>query len=323
MAKLVPERIFSLEVHPSDQKLLVLAGDKWGKVGLWDVDVAADDSPVTTFNPHTRPVQGLRVAPHAPQKLYSCSHDGSVHCLDLAGGATSSFAEVYLAPEDEDGDRPTLHGISRTAGEGGALAVSRGDGAIVFLDSRTPSGTAMGTAALHEKKCFCADYSPTAPWLLATASLDRTVALWDVRKFGGAKAPKPLAVLDHGLSVTAVRFSGSGARLLTTCNDNLLRVFEGNDAKWMVHTAVTHDNKTGMYLTPFQAEWVRGSDSAFLCGSMAHPRGVDVFSLEGDADSYRLDEEENVTSVVSLFAQHPTKPVLVGGNASGKVYVWR
>ena len=30
VAKVVPERIFSLAFHPSAQKLLVAAGDKWG-----------------------------------------------------------------------------------------------------------------------------------------------------------------------------------------------------------------------------------------------------------------------------------------------------
>ena len=32
IAKLVPERIFSLAVHPSPTKLLVAAGDTWGRV---------------------------------------------------------------------------------------------------------------------------------------------------------------------------------------------------------------------------------------------------------------------------------------------------
>ena len=36
-AKVVPERIFALTVHPMETKLLVFAGDKWGKVGIWDV----------------------------------------------------------------------------------------------------------------------------------------------------------------------------------------------------------------------------------------------------------------------------------------------
>ena len=38
MAKVIGTRIFSLAVHPSEDKLLVFAGGKWGGVGLWDVN---------------------------------------------------------------------------------------------------------------------------------------------------------------------------------------------------------------------------------------------------------------------------------------------
>ena len=332
IAKLVPERIFSLEVHPSPSKLLIAAGDTWGRVGLWDVE-AGDDAPVATFEPHSRPVAGIRVLSERPHQLLSASHDGAVRCLDLSAG--TSFVELYRAPEDADGDYPSLHGLSRTAGAGGALAVSRSDGAVVMLDPRVPSAAGASIVRLHEKKVFSADFSPAKPWLLATSSLDRTVALWDIRMFSGSggdsKKPKPkaLTTLEHGLSVTAARFSQNGTKLLTTCNDDLLRVFScggsvGADSvgKWSLSQSIKHNNKTGRYLTPFQAEWVRGSDESFVCGSMGQPRGVDVFNCDG-SDADRLDESESVTAVVSLLAFHPTMPVLVGSNASGKAYIWR
>ena len=37
VAKLVPHRIFSMAFHPAKYKTLVLAGDKWGNLGIWDV----------------------------------------------------------------------------------------------------------------------------------------------------------------------------------------------------------------------------------------------------------------------------------------------
>lgn len=324
IAKLVPERIFSLEMHPSPAKLLVAAGDTWGRVGLWDVN-AGDDTPVATFAPHSRPVAGIRIAPHLPHLLLSCSHDGAVRCLDLgAGGSSSSFFEVYRAAEDNDGEYPMLHGLSRTAGEGGVLALCRSDGVALFLDPRTPSASQPRQARLHEKKIFSVDFSPTKPQLLATASLDRTVALWDIRTLGEKRA-KPLVTLEHGLSVTAARFSPSGERLLTTCNDDLLRVFDSDgksDKSWSLRTAVKHNNKTGRYITSFQAEWLRGSNSTLICGSLAQPRGVDVYNADDGSMSQRL-EPDTVTSVVSLFAQHPTQPVLVAGNSGGKCYLWR
>jgi hypothetical protein len=44
-----------------------------------------------------------------------------VRCLNLTGGASAAFVELYRAPEDAHGDYASLHGLSRTAGEGGAL----------------------------------------------------------------------------------------------------------------------------------------------------------------------------------------------------------
>ena len=33
----VPNRIFSLDIHPSNNKLITAAGDKWGFLGIWDM----------------------------------------------------------------------------------------------------------------------------------------------------------------------------------------------------------------------------------------------------------------------------------------------
>ena len=37
VAKVVPERTFSVAIHPTAEKVLVATGDKWGHLGLWDV----------------------------------------------------------------------------------------------------------------------------------------------------------------------------------------------------------------------------------------------------------------------------------------------
>jgi len=36
ITKVTKDRIFSLNIAPLSEKLLVLAGDKWGKIGVWD-----------------------------------------------------------------------------------------------------------------------------------------------------------------------------------------------------------------------------------------------------------------------------------------------
>ena len=37
VAKVTKDRIFSVAIHPTEEKVLVIGGDKWGKVGFWDV----------------------------------------------------------------------------------------------------------------------------------------------------------------------------------------------------------------------------------------------------------------------------------------------
>jgi hypothetical protein len=46
----VPSRIFSLAVHPTESKVLVAAGSKWGDIGFWDVqDTKSQIHGVQTF----------------------------------------------------------------------------------------------------------------------------------------------------------------------------------------------------------------------------------------------------------------------------------
>ena len=37
VAKLVPNRIFSVAVYPEEDRVLAAAGGKWGELGLWDL----------------------------------------------------------------------------------------------------------------------------------------------------------------------------------------------------------------------------------------------------------------------------------------------
>ena len=37
VAKVVPNRTFSVVIHPTVDKILVATGDKWGRLGIWDV----------------------------------------------------------------------------------------------------------------------------------------------------------------------------------------------------------------------------------------------------------------------------------------------
>ena len=74
--------------------------------------------------------------------------------------------------------------------------------------------------------------------LLASASHDRTVRLWDARTL------QPLATLPHASIVYAVAFSPDGRRLGAGCEDNTIRLWDvatrQEVAELRGHTAYIH-----------------------------------------------------------------------------------
>lgn len=58
----------------------------------------------------------------------------------------------------------------------------------------------------------------------------------------------------------------------------------------------------------------------FVVGSMSQPRKIDIFDAKsGDSFDLRGDQ---LASVCSIVKTHATRNVVVGGNASGRVFVF-
>ena len=108
VAKVTPERIYSVSFHPSSTTLIACAGDKNGYLGFWNVDrysSAASSSsslvPAETnendgvhlFKPHSRPITHLEWD-RSGTNLYSISYDCSIRKLDVH---TQIFSEVFAA----------------------------------------------------------------------------------------------------------------------------------------------------------------------------------------------------------------------------------
>eukprot|EP00339_Tiarina_fusa_P022968 CAMPEP_0117018582 /NCGR_PEP_ID=MMETSP0472-20121206/14354_1 /TAXON_ID=693140 ORGANISM="Tiarina fusus, Strain LIS" /NCGR_SAMPLE_ID=MMETSP0472 /ASSEMBLY_ACC=CAM_ASM_000603 /LENGTH=350 /DNA_ID=CAMNT_0004723279 /DNA_START=150 /DNA_END=1198 /DNA_ORIENTATION=+ len=99
VAKVTPDRIYSVAAHPSETKLIACAGDKQGYVGLWDVDGAQLDSDnnngVHLFHVHSRPVCSMEWI--TPDAMISASYDGTIRRLNVEAG---TFEQIFAAYDD-------------------------------------------------------------------------------------------------------------------------------------------------------------------------------------------------------------------------------
>jgi hypothetical protein len=99
VAKVTPDRIYSVAAHPSESKLIVGAGDKQGYMGLWDVDVGSSSlgkDGVYLFRPHSRPISTMEWT--SPSTLITASYDSSVRSFDVHTGI---FREIFATYDDD------------------------------------------------------------------------------------------------------------------------------------------------------------------------------------------------------------------------------
>lgn len=220
--KITPERIYSMGFHPTEDKQLVFAGDKLGSLGLFDGsqkvvkdedddDGDEDTTPaITTFKTHTRAITSIHFTRTQPSTVYTSSHDSSIRKLDLEKGIST---EIY-APQDDDIDEG-LTGVVIPVTDPNMIYFTSLNGMFGKHDIRTPyKGTATAQLMqLTDKKIGGMSVHPLHPHLLCTASLDRFLKVWDLRKMVGGKSNQhPSLVAEHEsrLSVSHASFSSAG-----------------------------------------------------------------------------------------------------------------
>mmetsp|Transcript_19703 Transcript_19703/g.29423 ORF Transcript_19703/g.29423 Transcript_19703/m.29423 type:complete len:589 (-) Transcript_19703:262-2028(-) len=315
--KITKERIYSLAVHPSTSNIIVAAGDKAGNLGLWKLGTNGTEGMNSSFHPHRNVIAGVLFDKVDPNRLYTSGYDGGIRMLDLN---KQKFSEVITETEDSFYEMDAEKGSK-------AILVSSLCGYVRRLDTRAKSF--VDTWELHQNKIFTVRHNPTNPFELCTASLDRTMRIWDTRKI----KKKPVYEMVHGLCVTAASFSPDGKYLVSCCNDNLLRIWTTADLKSgpkdedgpSPSSQIRHDNRTGRWLTKFKPEWDPKQANAFVSGSMSRPRCIEVFGVNNKGKGSMIMRlcDDYVGSVQSLNVFHPSLDIIVSANSSGRCHAWR
>ena len=257
--------------HPEPSKPLIFAGDKLGNLGIFDasqsgqtIKIEDDDEEeevepvITSFHLHTRTIPAFLFSSNNPSQLYSCSYDSSIRLLDLA---TSKSTEIY-GPDDRDADEP-LSGVEIDPLSPHILYFSRLDGCVGRHDTRA-SKSVTTIWQMSDKKIGGFSIHPQYPHYAATASLDRTIKLWDLRKtvWWEGEGNRPALIGEHTsrLSVSHAAFNSVG-QVATSSYDDTVKIYSfENMASWKAgealdeakmepSTVVRHNNQTGRWVT--------------------------------------------------------------------------
>ena len=264
---------------------MVFAGDKLGNLGIFDAsqnsnshqnghtvktESAEDEDDededvlepaITSIHLHTRTISSFQISPSNPAHLLTCSYDSSIRLLDLA---TSVSREIY-GPEDREVDEP-LSGLEIDPVSPSVVYFSRLDGHVGRHDTRAPQ-SATTIWQMSEKKIGGFSIHQQYPHFIATASLDRTMRLWDLRKttrseLGSGRRPVQLGEHTSRLSVSHAAFNSVG-QVATSSYDDTIKIhsFEGMgtwrqgealpDQDMKPSHVVKHNNQTGRWVTMY------------------------------------------------------------------------
>ncbi|PNH06348.1 Protein DAMAGED DNA-BINDING 2 [Tetrabaena socialis] len=141
-----------------------------------------------------------------------------------------------------------------------------------------------------------------------------------------------IAVMAHPRVVNAAYFSPhTGRRILTTCQDNRLRVWDyaPYSCNRPADREIVHSHDFNRYLTPFKAEWdiKDPTESVFVVGryisedfggTALHP--IDVMSA-ATGSLLRQLTDSNLTTISPVNKPHPRRPLIVSGS-SRSLYLW-
>lgn len=340
--KITQERVYALTFHPMIDKPIVLAGDKKGTLGFFDASQKTPDYPedeeedfdvplpqISAFGVHNRTITSIKIPMFDQNSVITSSYDSSIRCLDL----TTQVSSQLWAPDEAD-EELGISCIDISPEAKDIIIFSTLEGSLGRIDRRAKSKAEIW--GLTDNKIGGFSLHPLLPHLVATASLDRTLKIWDLRMIkgkGDLRHPSLLGEHQSRLSVSHASWSRSG-HIATSSYDDTVKIYDMSEtaAKWKPGADVTdaqmqpvvkipHNNQTGRWVTILKPQWqTNPADGVNKFAIASMNRFVDVFDATG-AQLAQLDGD-GVTAVPAVAEFHPTRNWVAGGTSSGKLCLW-
>ncbi|XP_061466925.1 DNA damage-binding protein 2 isoform X2 [Rhineura floridana] len=299
-------RITCLEWHPAHPST-VAVGSKSGDIILWDYEVLNKACFIKGMGAGGA-ITGMKFNPFNPSELYTSSIAGTTALQDFNGNTI----RVFTSTDDWDYWYCSVD-VSATC-----RTVVTGDnvGNVVLLSTE---GEKIWNLKLHKKKVTHVEFNSRCDWLLATASVDQTVKIWDMRNIKDKSSC--LHVLPHDKPVNAAYFSPTdGAKLLSTDQYNEIRVYSSSDWSKPQHL-ILHPHRQFQHLTPIKATWHprydlivagRYPDPKFPSYTVDELRTVDIFDGNSGEMVCQL-HDPNASGIISLNKFNPMGDTLASG----------
>ncbi|KAM4899177.1 LOW QUALITY PROTEIN: DNA damage-binding protein 2 [Sylvia borin] len=299
-------RVTCLEWHPTHPSTLAV-GSKGGDIILWDCEVLAKTCFIKGMGAGGA-ITAMKFNPFNPSQLYTASVAGTTTLQDFNG----HIVRVFTSTEDWDCWYCSVD-VSASC-----RAVVTGDnvGNVVLLST---SGEEIWKLKLHKKKVTHVEFNSRCEWMFATASVDQTVKIWDLRNI--KNKTNFLHLLPHKKPVNAAYFSPThGAKLLSTDQHNEIRVYSSSDWTKPQHL-IPHPHRQFQHLTPIKATWHprydlivvgRYPDPKFPGYTLNELRTVDVF--DGNTGEMVCQiYDPNASGIISLNKFNPMGDTLASG----------
>ncbi|XP_060032464.1 DNA damage-binding protein 2 isoform X2 [Erinaceus europaeus] len=244
-------------------------------------------------------ITGMKFNPLNANQFFTSSMEGTTRLQDFKGNTlrvftSSTTCNLWYCSLD-------VSAQSRVVVTGDNL------GNVILLNM---DGKELWNLKIHKRKVTHVALHPSCDWFLATASVDQTVKIWDLRQIKGKSSF--LYSLPHRQGVNAASFSPDGARLLTTDQKSEIRVYSAS--QWdSPPSLIPHPHRHFQHLTPIKASW-HPRHNLIVVGRYPDPnfenctpyelRTIDMFDGSSGKMMYQLYDPES-NGIISLSEFSP------------------